>query len=208
MADLPEDRLEPSPPFTFSAVDYFGPFLVKEGRKEMKRWGVLFTCMASRAIHIETANSLDTDSFLNAYHRFVCRRGPVRKLRSDRGSNFIGGKNELDAALDEMKHTKISPELLKENCDWVAFEMNVPHASHMGGVWERKIGCARKVITALLVQYGDQLDDELLRTLLTEVELIVNSRPLTFLDTESPESMQPLTPNQLLTLKSSHAAPW
>ena len=69
--------LEQVAPSTFSAVDYVGPFYIKEGRKELKRYGVLFTCMASRAIHLETASSLTTDSFLNAYRRFVCLRGPV-----------------------------------------------------------------------------------------------------------------------------------
>ena len=59
LADLPKDRIEPAPPFTYSAVDYFGPFLLKEGRKEVKRYGVLFTCMVSHAIHIEyTRNRL------------------------------------------------------------------------------------------------------------------------------------------------------
>ena len=62
MAELPIDRLEQVPPFTFSAVVYFGPFYIREGRKEMKRYGVLFTCMASRAIHLEIAASLTTDS--------------------------------------------------------------------------------------------------------------------------------------------------
>ena len=66
MADLPDDRLEPSPPFTYCAVDYFGPWLIKEGRRELKRYGVLFTCLASRAIHLETANALTTDAFINA----------------------------------------------------------------------------------------------------------------------------------------------
>ena len=78
MSDLPEDRLESCPPFTYCGVDYFGPFTIKEGRKELKRYGVLFTCMSSRAIHLETAASLDTDSFINALRRFLSRRGPVR----------------------------------------------------------------------------------------------------------------------------------
>ena len=57
MADLLEDRLTPAPPFTYVGVDYFGPYVTKEGRKERKRYGALFTCLVSRAVHIEVANS-------------------------------------------------------------------------------------------------------------------------------------------------------
>ena len=77
MADLSEDRLEPAPPFTNCGVDYIGPWLIKQGRKEVKRYGVLFTCMASRAILLEVSNTLETDSFINALRRFICRRGPI-----------------------------------------------------------------------------------------------------------------------------------
>ena len=67
--------------------------------------------MASRAIHLEIAASLTTDSFLNAYRRFVCCRGPIQQLRSDQGTNFVGAKNELQPALYEMNHEKIQREL-------------------------------------------------------------------------------------------------
>ena len=73
MADLPGNQLEPAPPFTFCAVNYFGPFFIKEGRKEIKRYGVLFTCLASGAIHLETSTSLETDAFINTLRRFICR---------------------------------------------------------------------------------------------------------------------------------------
>ena len=102
MADLPEDRLEPAPPFTYCAVDFFGPWHIKDGRKELKRYGALFTCMASRSIHIETANSLDTDLFINALRRFMAVHGPIRQLRSDQGTNFIGAANEPKCALDDL----------------------------------------------------------------------------------------------------------
>ncbi|XP_069133232.1 uncharacterized protein [Argopecten irradians] len=100
MADLPADRLSPEPPFTYSGVDFFGPFYIKEGRKELKRYGVIFTCMSSRAIHVETANSLDTSSFINALRRFLAIRGPVRQLRSDRGTNLVGAEHELREELE------------------------------------------------------------------------------------------------------------
>ena len=77
MADLPSDRLEPAPPFTYCAVHYFGPWYIKEGRKELKRYGVLFTCLASRTIHLEVAKTLETDSFINVLRCFLARRGPV-----------------------------------------------------------------------------------------------------------------------------------
>ena len=207
MADLPTDRVEQSAPFTYSCVDYFGPFLVTERRSKVKRWGVLFTCMASRAVHLETANSLTADAFLNAYRRFASRRGPIRQIRCDQGTNFIGGRRLLEEALTEMSEDKIQRELLKENCDWVHFRMNPPKASHMGGVWERMIRSARVVLEALMTKHGHQLDDELLRTLLTEVELVINSRPLTYPSMSPVDVVEPLTPNQLLTLKSRVVLP-
>ena len=105
----------------------------KEGRRELKRYGVLFTCMASRAIQLEVAATLETDSLINALRRFVCRRDPIRQLRSDQGTNFVGARRELKEALDELSHTKIRSELQRHGCDRFVFKLNVPSASHMGG---------------------------------------------------------------------------
>lgn len=84
MADLPKSRIEPAPPFTYCGVDFFGPWHVQRGRAVVNRYGALFTCLASRAVHIEVADSMETDSFINALRRFICRRGPVREIRCDR----------------------------------------------------------------------------------------------------------------------------
>ena len=111
MADLPKERLMPAPPFTYCVVDYFGPFRIKEGRKELKRYGVLFTCLSSRAVHIEAANSLETNSFLNALRRFIARTGPWREIRSDLGTNIVGAEKELKKALDGMGHSIIQESL-------------------------------------------------------------------------------------------------
>ena len=208
MADLPRERMEAVEPFTNSAVDCFGPFYIKERRSDVKRWGILFTCLASRAIHLESVNSLSADSFLNACRRFVCRRGPVKQLFCDNGTNFIGGKNMLEEALKEEDHVQIRGELLKTDCDWFQFRFNVPHASSMGGVWERMIGCARSVLTSLISTHGHTMDDELFRTLLTEAEAIVNSRPLSYSAGASDDTIVPLSPNQILTLKSRVAVPY
>ena len=89
VSDLPVDRIEPAPPFSYSGVDYFGPFYIREGRKELKRYLAIFTCLNCRAFHVETAVSLTTDSFISTLRRFISIRGPIRELRSDGGTNFI-----------------------------------------------------------------------------------------------------------------------
>jgi len=88
--------------------------------------------MSSRAVHIETSTTLETDSYINALRRFLAERGPVRQIRSDRGTNLVGANRELANALSEIDHEKVSNHLMKENCDWIDMEMNVPSASHMG----------------------------------------------------------------------------
>ena len=209
MADIPEDRLEPEPAFTFCAVDYFGPFYVKEGRKQLKRYGALFTCMTSRAVHIEVADSLSTDSFINALRRFIAIRGPIRQLRSDQGTNFVGARNELSDCIAEMNHDIVGDFLLKNQCDYMRFnfKMNVPHASHMGGVWERQIRTVRSILNSLIDPAAAQLTDDSLRTLMCEAMVIINSKPLTTDNLNDPNSLEPLTPNHLLTLKSSVILP-
>ena len=107
MADLPACRLTETAPFTHCGVDIFGPFIVKQRRNEVKRYGAMFTCMASRAVHIEVTFSLDSDSFILALRRLLARRGNVPSIYSDNGSNFIGAKRELRKAYEEMDDDKI-----------------------------------------------------------------------------------------------------
>ena len=207
MSDLPEERITSTPPFTYSGMDVFGPWYIKKGRKTLKRYGIIFTCLGSRAVHLETLNSMEADSFINALRRFVNRRGKVRDLRSDQGTNFVGARNELAAALKELDRKTIRDFLLSKDCDWIEFNMNVPAASHMEGIWERLIRSVRAVLFALLLEMGTQLDDEALRTLMTEAENVINSRPLSIQDLADPESAEPLTPNHLLILKTDIALP-
>ena len=207
MANLPEERITPAAPFTYSGMGVFGPWYIKEGRKELKRWGLIFTCLCSRAIHLETLNSMETDAFINALRRFINRRGKVRELRCDQGKNFAGGKNELNAALREVNTDSVKNFLVTQDCDLIKFKMNVPSASHMGGIWERLIRTVRSVLSGLLEDHAQQLDDEALRTLFTEAENIVNSRPLTIDNLTDPEAPEPITPNHLLTLKAKVVLP-
>ena len=80
--------------------DMFGPYNIRKRQSDLKRYQALFTCFTSRAVHNEATNALYTDSFILALRRFIARRGPVRSVRSDNGSIFIGAANELRKALD------------------------------------------------------------------------------------------------------------
>ena len=202
MADLPESRVHPDePPFTRVGVDYFGPFIVKRARSEVKRYGCLFTCLTTRAIHLEVSHTLDTNSFINALQRFIARRGPPREIRSDNGTNFVGARRELRKAINDWNQTKLSDCMLQHNVRWI---FNPPAASHMGGVWERQIRTVRSVLSSVMTQ--QPLDDENLQTLFCCVESIVNSRPITKLS-DDPSDPLPLTPNHRLLLRSGPTLP-
>lgn len=202
MASLPEDRITPSkPPFTYTGVDCFGPFEVRRGRTRVKRYGVIFTCLTLRAVHIEAASSLDTESFISALRRFIARRGQPEEMRSDNGGNFVRGERELREAINEWNQSQIHDFLLQRNIKWT---FNPPAGSHHGGVWERCIRTVRKVMKALMKE--QVLDDEGLNTLLCEVEAIINGRPITKLS-DDPRDLEPLTPNHLLLLRSGPTVP-
>ena len=92
MADLPANRVDPSPPFSYCVMDRFGPFYTKLGRKENKRYSLIFTCLSSRAVHLELLEDLTTDAFINGLRCFIAIRGAVRQIKSDQGTNFVGSK--------------------------------------------------------------------------------------------------------------------
>ena len=71
MEDLPEDRVESTPLFTYCGMDCPEPFTIKERRKELKRYAVIFTCMSSRAMHIEQLEDMTTNAFINALRCFT-----------------------------------------------------------------------------------------------------------------------------------------
>jgi len=196
MANLPKDRVTPDePPFTRVGVDYFGPFFVKQKRSQVKRYGVIFTCLTSRAVHLEIADSLDTNSYINALRRFIARRGQVTKMRSDNGTNFIGSERELTRSINEWNISVIQESMIQKNVEW---QFNPPAGSHFGGVWERLIRSIRKVINSTVRE--QVLNDDCLHTLFCEIEAILNDRPITA-NSNDHNDLEPLTPNHLLLMK-------
>ncbi|XP_074651593.1 uncharacterized protein LOC141906247 [Tubulanus polymorphus] len=205
MADVPEERLAvDKPPFANTGIDYFGPIEIKSGRSKVERYGVVLTCMTSRAIHLESANSLETDSCVNAIRRFIARRGAVKHIGSDNGSNLVGAQNDLKQALTTLDQEKISKFCAKHDIEW---DSNPPLASHFGGIWERMIRTVGKILFHLMRDQSKSLNDEMLNTILCESEMIVNNRPLYDFESNNPNDPKPLTPNHLLLLEPKSDLP-
>ena len=193
MADLPPTRVQPSErPFTHLGLDVFGPFIVKRGRHELKRYGCIFVCFNVRAIHIEMLDDLESDTFINALRRFMARRGTPSSIFSDNATNFRGAESELRKSIAQ-SNSSIHAFCTTQSIKWT---FNVPTASHMGGVYERMIRTVRKVLVGMLIESA-RLTDDILRTFFCEAESIVNSRPLTKMS-DDPNDDLPLTPAHFL----------
>ena len=204
MANLPPERCLPDhPPFTNTGVDLFGPLHVKLGRSDVKRYGCVYTCFTTRAIHLEVLNSLEADSFINGFLRFISRRGRPSKIWSDNGTNLVGAQSELSRGLRQLDRKSVIAAARQKMVEW---SFNPPLASHQGGVWERQIRTIRRILVAL-INTSARMSDEILHTTLCCVEAIVNSRPITKCSSDICDD-SPLSPNHLLLMKSDSTLPW
>ncbi|XP_073770437.1 uncharacterized protein [Danio rerio] len=201
MSDLPEARLRLyKPAFYSTGVDCFGPFQIKLGRRSEKRWGIIYKCLTTRAVHLDLIHRMDSDSFLMSLRRFIARRGTPAELYSDQGTNFKAGEKELRESFDSMA-AELQQLLAKQK---IAFHFNPPAAPHFGGAWEREI---RSVKSALYTIIGAQsISDEVLHTVLLEVEAILNAKPLGYTSSNVAD-VDAITPNVLLMGRPDGALP-
>lgn len=202
MAKLPHARQAAyTAPFTFTGVDFFGPIYVTVNRHKEKRYGVLFTCLTIRAVHIEIAYSLNTSSCIMAVKNFISRRGTPREFFSDNATNFVATEKELLSAYREIDKDEILREYTTSFTKW---NFNPPASPHMGGAWERLVRSVKTVLYKIMPSRTP--GDELLRSMMAEVENIINSRPLTYMPVES-EQAEALTPNHFLLGSSNGLKP-
>ena len=165
--------------------------LVSSGRSRPKRWISLFTCLATRAIHLEVVAGLDTDSFLNAFSRFHARHPGVWQLVSDNGTNFRSADKELQNTLKGYRDS-LNSHVAMQGIEW---KFSPPSAPHCGGIWERLVRSVKKVLKGLMESH--EVSADVFETLVVRAEGILNSRPLTAAST-SPDDFKPLTPNDIL----------
>lgn len=195
--DLPVERLaHHRRPFTFTGLDYFGPVSVTIGRRREKRWVALFTCMTTRAIHLDVVNSLTADSAIMALRRFIARRGTPTTVFSDNGTCFVGANRILKVFYEDTVQDFAANKGIK----WSFIPAAAPS---FGGCWERLV---RSVKTALKVTLFERAPrEETFLTLLLEAEALVNSRPLSHVSVDINDD-ESLTPFHFLIGSSSHQA--
>lgn len=197
MGNLPAARVTPARAFLKCGVDYAGPFPIKISRnKSGKAYLCLFVCLATRAIHLEIAVDLSTTGFLNAFKRFIARRGRPSDMYSDNGTNFVGANNELkelaNLLQNETHNANTADYLSKQSITWHFIPAYSPH---FGGLWEAGVKSAkthlRKVIGTSLLTFEE------LYTIFTQIESCLNSRPISPMSND-PSDLSPLTPGHFL----------
>lgn len=195
MGSLPEERITPCFPFSRCGVDYAGPVLMlnRKGRGSslIKGYICLFICFVTRAVHLELVSDLSTDSYLLALKRFMSRRGKPSEIFSDNGKNFVGLMTEFNKFL-----TNCAPSIIEYATNQgIKFKFIPPYSPHFGGLWEAGIkSCKHHLLRSL---GNAHLTFEELSTSLTQIEAILNSRPLSPMSAD-PQDFQPLSPGHFL----------
>ena len=209
MADLPKDRVQISRPFQKVGVDFGGPFLIKSSRLRKapltKCYISVFVCMVTKAVHIELVSSLSTEAFIACLKRFIARRGNPSIIYSDNGTNFQGAKNQLYDLYQFFKN-QTNNDAIHEflSINQTIWKFIPPKSPHWGGLWEAAIKSAKFHMLRLIG--NAHLTFEELSTALTQIEAILNSRPLCPLSND-PSDLQSLTPGHFLIGTSLMALP-
>jgi hypothetical protein len=197
MGDLPGGRIIPSRPFTCTAIDYMGPFLIKNGHlrttKTLKSYIAIFVCFSTKAVHLELVCDYTSSTFLNPLKRFMSRRGKVSLLYSDNGSNFKGANRELSNLFRSQNFTSEVIDSLSNN--EIKWQFIPPKSPHMNGLAEAGVKSVKAHLKRILS--NTLLNYEEFYTILTMIEACLNSRPITPLSND-PTDLSALTPGHFL----------
>ena len=191
-APLPEFRLE-NFAFTNVGVDFAGPLFIRTGTKDHcsteKVYIALFTCGSSRAVHMELVPDLVAGTFIRCFKRFISRRGIPKLIVSDNAKTFKSASKSLSALFDLVEVQKFLQNLR------VTWRFIIERAPWWGGFFERLIRSVKRCLKKML--RNARLTYEELLTVIIEIECVLNSRPLTYVNSEDMD--KPLTPSHLVT---------
>ena len=202
MPSWPTSRMLSSAPFSFTGLDYLGPLYIKDNEKISKCWVCLFTCLAVRAIHLELIHDLSAEEFLQCLRRFIARRGKPVEIISDNAPQFKVAKTLLDRLwFQALSDVSVQSYISKEGINW---KFIVQLAPWMGGFYERLVGLVKLALRKSLSR--SCLTATQLYTILTEVEAVLNSRPLVYVGSDI-ESGLSLTPSHFLLVNPKTGVP-
>ena len=189
ISQLPEFRVKEDLAFTSVGIDFAGPLFIKTESQALKKvYIALFTCATTRALHLEIVPNLSCEAFLRCLKRFVFRRGIPNLIVMDNAKTFKAASKRLT---NIFKSAAVNHYLVRHNIKW---KYNLAKAPWWGGFYERLIKgvklCLKRNVGKSRLSYDE------LQTIVSEIEGVLNSRPLTYL--YSNELEEPLTPSQLV----------
>lgn len=210
MGDLPTARVTPAKPFNSVGTDFCGPFPVKifnlKAIRHVNVYICIFICMVTKAMHLEVVNDLTTDAFIASLTRFVSRRGLCNHIFSDCGTNFVGADAALKKVVNSTIYSKDCQDKLLNfsSMKGISFHFNPPAAPHHGGLWESAVKSTKHHLRRVMGTTVLTLMEFI--TLTTQIEAMLNSRPLTPLSSD-PSDCSALTPGHFLIGSSLAAVP-
>ena len=200
MGNLPPERMTQVVPFNVTGVDCAGPFRIKaystRNAPIVETLLAIFVCMSTKAVHLEVVEDKSANAFLMAYHSFISRRGRPAEVWSDNGTNFVGAANEM-AKIQRL----LQQEASLQETEW---RFIPPRAPHFGGLWEAAVKSAKRILHTVLREQTPNM--MVFRVLVTRIEAVLNSRPLTAMSS-SPNDLAVLTPGHFLVHRPLTAPP-
>ena len=198
MGQLPDERLKPSPAFSNTALDLFGPFSIKDAvkkRTKSKAYGVIFNCLSSRAVYLDLIDGYSTESFVDGFRRFISIRGCPKHIFSYCGSQLNSFNKELKDMLSEVRVDEIQNCARKYGGE-IEWTFTAAHAQWQNGVSEALIKSVKK---SLIIAIGNSiLTYSQLQSSLFEVANILNQRPIGIKPSNDIDLGKYLCPNDLL----------
>ena len=192
--NLPTTRTHGTNPYQVIGVDYAGPIRYRVSKqREEKAYVLLYACSLTRGIYLDLLPNLETAECLRSLKKFIAHRGRPERIYSDNGRTFVGAAEWMKTVMkDERLQTYLSTNQIK-------WQFNLSRAPWWGGQFERLIGLVK---TALNKTIGNgMLRWEELQEVLLDVEINLNSRPLSYV--EDDVQLPLLTPNSMLFLNSN-----